>query len=193
VGDNESSFVRAPNDTYIYTPHEKQTFRGAISEDYSNTRIHSKKKMFRVGRGTHLVDNYTEYLMPDGYSIMSTPCFVHRAYLRMFFDPLIVPVSAVKYVEELGDCEDILLSIMVTKFLKDSNRTECGVLATLGATNNGKVLHCYSLLLVLSPFPIVIEGAERSSHSKRSLCLDWFCQLYGHLPLKLSNFIATSI
>lgn len=68
---------------------------------------------------------------PDGYSIMGGPSFVHKAYLEMYFDPTIVPVSAVEYVEKLNNCEDILLSIVVTKFLQDtdtSNVTHTGVL-----------------------------------------------------------------
>ena len=118
------------NKSYIYTPHAERSHSGAISEEH-RANIHPKKAMFRVGRISYLVDKVPEDLKPDGYSIMSTPCFVHRAYLKMYFDPLIVPASAVKYVEEVGDCEDILLSIVVTKFLHDLGKTESGVLASL--------------------------------------------------------------
>lgn len=65
----------------------------------------------------------------DGYSIMGAPSFVHKAYLEMYFDPAFVPAGAVEYVENLNNCEDILLSIVVTKFLQDMNFTRHGVLA----------------------------------------------------------------
>lgn len=66
---------------------------------------------------------------PDGYSIMGVPSFVHRAYLEMFFDPTIVPVSAVQHVKNVNNCEEILLSIVITKFLQDTNSvTKSGVL-----------------------------------------------------------------
>lgn len=60
---------------------------------------------------------------------MSTPCFVHKTYLEMYFDPLMVPAGAVEYVNGIRNCEDILLSIVITKFLQDSNRPQSGVLA----------------------------------------------------------------
>ncbi len=64
----------------------------------------------------------------DGYSIMQSPCFVHKAYLEMYFDPLMIPAGAVEYVEKQKNCEDILLSIVVTKFLQDMNMTQSGVM-----------------------------------------------------------------
>ena len=60
---------------------------------------------------------------------MQAPMFVHRAYLEMFFDPLMVPSSALALVQQVNNCEDILLSIVVTKFLHDLNKPQCGALA----------------------------------------------------------------
>ena len=59
---------------------------------------------------------------------MLVPAFVHRVYLEMYFDPDVVPAGAVEYVEELGNCEDILLSVVVTKFLHDMNMAKSGAL-----------------------------------------------------------------
>lgn len=109
--------------------------------------VDPNKRMMRIGHVLYLLDKVPEDFKPDGYSIMSTPCFIHRSYLQMFFDPLMVPASAVQYVKELRDCEDILLSIVVTKFLHDSNWTQdSGVLCTKGA-RFGKGM---ALLLVIT-------------------------------------------
>lgn len=138
MGYNESSFLRFPNNSYIYMPHEGQAYYGPISKMENAPKINPKKRIFRIGHFAYLANRIDEYLKPDGYSIMSTPCFVHRAYLEMYLDPLIVPATAVEYVEKLRECKDILLSIVVAKFLQDSNRTQCGVLATRGPAMNGK-------------------------------------------------------
>lgn len=64
------------------------------------------------------------------YSIMlMTACFVHKAYLELYFDSHIVPHSVLDYVNSERNCEDILLSVVVTKFLKDIGRPQCGVVA----------------------------------------------------------------
>lgn len=65
----------------------------------------------------------------DGYSIMLTSvCFVHYIYLEMFFDPLIVPSGVLQFIDEKRNCEDIMLSVLVTKFLQDISWPQCGVL-----------------------------------------------------------------
>lgn len=58
-----------------------------------------------------------------------TACFVHKAYLELYFDPHVIPPSVLSYVNEERNCEDILLSVLVTKFLKDIGRPQCGVIA----------------------------------------------------------------
>ena len=64
------------------------------------------------------------------YSIMlMTACFVHKAYLELYFDPQMIPPSVLDYVNDERNCEDILLSVLVTKFLKDIGRAQCGVIA----------------------------------------------------------------
>lgn len=60
---------------------------------------------------------------------MLNSCFIHKAYLEMYFDPNMLPHKALEYVEQRKNCEDILMSVMVTKFLKDTGRSQCGVLA----------------------------------------------------------------
>lgn len=70
---------------------------------------------------------------------MLVPLFVHLVYLEMYFDPLVVPAGAVEYVEELGKCEGILLSVVVTKFLHDMKlaaKSGTLLLATMVTTNN---------------------------------------------------------
>ncbi len=64
------------------------------------------------------------------YSIMlMTACFVHKAYLELYFDPQMIPQSVLDYVNSERNCEDILLSVLVSKFLKDIGRPQCGVVA----------------------------------------------------------------
>ena len=46
----------------------------------------------------------------------------------MFFDPAMVPAGAVKYVQDLMNCEDMLMSVVVTKFMQDANLMQSGVL-----------------------------------------------------------------
>ena len=64
------------------------------------------------------------------YSIMlMSACFVHKAYLELYFDTTIIPQSVLDFVNKERNCEDILLSVLVTKFLKDVGRPQCGVVA----------------------------------------------------------------
>lgn len=78
---------------------------------------------------TRVPEKHVDVLKPDGYSIVNTPSFLHKAYLEMYFDPLMVPAGALEHVDSLQNCEDILLSIVVTKFLQDLKKPQCGVLA----------------------------------------------------------------
>ena len=83
------------------------------------------------------IDNENRTTKSEGYNIMLNSCFLHRVYLEVYFDPLVVPSSLVEYVNDKMNCEDILMSIAVTKFLKDINRPQCGVLAVKsGWTDN---------------------------------------------------------
>ena len=43
----------------------------------------------------------------------------HRAYLEMYFDPDVLPKGIFDYINNITNCDDIALSIMVTKFLED--------------------------------------------------------------------------
>ena len=141
VGFEESSFIfDSNNHRYNFVPHDKQRFIGYKKnsgqqtsnriEIINGTRIlHIGNKTYTLGKVVRNKQPAFDHSKPDGYSIMQAPSFLHRAYLEMFFDPLIVPSSATELVQQVNNCEDILLSIMVTKFLQDSNKPQCGVLA----------------------------------------------------------------
>ncbi len=47
--------------------------------------------------------------------------FIHKAYLEMLFDSEMVPRDLLDYTDKMMNCEDILFTMMVTKFLKDAN------------------------------------------------------------------------
>lgn len=61
-----------------------------------------------------------------GYSIMIPPLFFHRAYLEMMFDPVMIPSKLVTYIDEIMNCDDILMSIVVTKFMQDCGWPQSG-------------------------------------------------------------------
>ena len=58
---------------------------------------------------------------PGSYGIMLPAYFIHKAYLEMFFDPEMVPRDLLDYTDAKFNCEDILFSMMVTKFVQDAN------------------------------------------------------------------------
>ena len=62
------------------------------------------------------------------YAIMLPGFFVHRAYLEMLFDPVMVPAHMLDYVNTVMNCDDILFSMMLTRFLR---RAELAVTAGL--------------------------------------------------------------
>ena len=125
---------------YSFVRHEKQRFIGykknSGQQSSNKIEIINGTRILHIGNKTYALGKVVRNKQPpvfdrnkpDGYSIMQAPCFVHKAYLEMFFDPLMVPPSAVKLVDKLNNCEDILLSIVVTKFLQDSRKPQCGVL-----------------------------------------------------------------
>ena len=65
-----------------------------------------------------------------GYAIMvgATTIF-HRAYLEMYFDEEVLPQGIFKYVNNVMNCDDLALSIMVTKFLEDVSWQQAAALA----------------------------------------------------------------
>lgn len=142
MGFQESGFSKNASGSYVYNPHQQQRYIGLKYKkgQPSNARIELRNgiRILHVGNKTYVLgkplENHAlsmEVSPPDvidGYSIMGVPSFIHKAYLEMYFDQEIVPASAVEYVKELGNCEDILLSIVVTKFLHDMNMMKSGVL-----------------------------------------------------------------
>ena len=70
------------------------------------------------------------------YAIMLPGFFVHRAYLEMLFDPVMVPAHMLDYVNTVMNCDDILFSMMLTRFLR---RTELDVTAGLAVEPTQKI------------------------------------------------------
>ena len=63
-----------------------------------------------------------------GYSIILPAVFIHRAYLKMMFDPAMISPELIAYIDEIMNCDDILINIMVTKFLQDCGLPQGGAL-----------------------------------------------------------------
>ena len=132
-----------PNHNYIYVNYERKRSFGTspsslFIEIVDGIRIlHYKNKTFILGKQPNKISKLSEVTTPttptmtksEGYSIILNSCFIHRAYLEMYFDPLMLPPAAVRYVDNQRDCEDILLNILVTKFLQDVKWSPGGVLA----------------------------------------------------------------
>lgn len=128
--------MKDSSQNYVYARHESQRYIGVRPNEVKHKRIENRNgsSVLRIGNKTYILGKSKSmkkvpYTKPDGYSIMQTPCFIHKSYLEMYFDPLMVPAGAVEYVERMKNCEDILLSIVVTKFLQDTGTMEHGILA----------------------------------------------------------------
>ena len=135
----------------IKSRHRNPTSRlpvGYTIEIVNGTRLlHVRNKTFILGKysgrdGSDMKDSnkmkrsssssghsYYNDSKSEGYNIMLNSCFLHRAYLEMYFDPVVVPVALLEYVNQQMNCEDILMSVMVTKFVSEMYRPQCGVLA----------------------------------------------------------------
>lgn len=141
VGFQESSFSTNSNGSYVYNPHQRRRYVGikykAGQPTKSRIELRNGTRILHVGNKTFFLgkplENHTRPRSApadviDGYSIMGVPSFLHKVYLEMYFDPEVVPASAVEYVEEVDNCEDILLSVVATKFLHDMNMMQPGVM-----------------------------------------------------------------
>ena len=112
VGFEEKIIRIFPNQTYYYS-------------DYSQRFVNLKEST----KSTHAAFQKTKRIQKfDGYGILNS-FFIHKAYLEMFFDPLMLPDGALKYVERLQNCESILMNVVVTKFLGDTRWDQNGPLA----------------------------------------------------------------
>ena len=156
VGFEERSFIKGANGKFIYTNYERRRFLKTMIGKTDSSRLppgytievkdgvrllHVRNKTFVLGKSNlaenqvssshHSAGNLSQKQQKksEGYNIMLNSCFLHRAYLEMYFDPQIVPHSLLEYVDEQKNCEDILMSIVATNFLKDIGRPQCGVLA----------------------------------------------------------------
>lgn len=121
---------------------QKKRSSNSVIEVLNGTRIlHIGNKTYILGKALKKQHKSNDTLIEsaDGYSIMLTSvCFVHRIYLEMFFDPSFVPSGVREEIDKRRNCEDIMLSILVTKFLQDISWPQCGVLAvkaSFGITN----------------------------------------------------------
>jgi len=64
-----------------------------------------------------------------GYSMMvGSITMFHKAYLEMYFDTNIVPAEVVDYIDEIMNCDDLWLNIMISKFLGDISLNKPGAL-----------------------------------------------------------------
>lgn len=153
VGYEERGYVR--NDSFVYTTYNRNQYvlkrtrkhSSNLIEVRNGTRIlHIGNKTYILGKASRtakqMSDSTNTTAQANGYSIMLTSvCFVHHIYFEMFFDPLFVPSGVLQFTDEKRNCEDILLSILVTKFLHDISWPQCGVLAvkaSFGITNLDK-------------------------------------------------------
>ncbi len=76
--------------------------------------------------------NASETIMepvPGSYSIMLPGFFLHKTYLEMLFDQEMVPSEFLEYTDAVMNCEDILVTMMVTKFLRNVGLPQSGGLA----------------------------------------------------------------
>ena len=65
-----------------------------------------------------------------GYSLMiSATTYLHKAYLEMFHDSRFLPRTTIDYIDQLMNCEDLAICVMVGKFLEDIHQPQCAVLA----------------------------------------------------------------
>ena len=72
-----------------------------------------------------------------GYSLMGTgTALMHRTYLEMYHDPEILPKGMIEYINQVRNCEDIGMNVMVTKFLEDVSWTQCSALSVVA---HGKI------------------------------------------------------
>ncbi len=56
---------------------------------------------------------------------------MHRVYLEMFSDHDVLPRSIFEYIDEIMNCDDLAICVMVTKFLKDVSWPQAGVLVVV--------------------------------------------------------------
>jgi hypothetical protein len=155
VGFEERSFILDAAGKYVYTNYERRRFYKIMSQRTKNNNhlppgysveVKDGIRILHVGNKTFVLglenpeydkkkkdkksDNSEQPMQKsEGYNIMLNSCFLHRAYLEMYFDPRMVPPSLVEYVDGQKNCEDILMSVVATKFLRDLGRPQCGVLA----------------------------------------------------------------
>ena len=76
--------------------------------------------------GSAKPDQWAPGLHYSGNSIVLPAIFLHRAYLEMMFDEKMVAKELVEYIDQIMNCDDILMSVVVTKFLKDCGWPQSG-------------------------------------------------------------------
>ena len=58
---------------------------------------------------------------PGNCMMLPGTWLIHKAYLKMFHDPNILPGQMFQYIDKGMNCEDIGMNMMVAKFLTDVN------------------------------------------------------------------------
>ena len=67
-----------------------------------------------------------------GYSLMGTgTAIMNKVYLEMYHDPEILPKGMIEYIDQVQNCEDIGMNVMVTKFLEDVSWPQCSALSVV--------------------------------------------------------------
>lgn len=113
--------------------HSKQQFRQRIV-GYEH-RMHVKQPDGKYHYGPDWQHGGTP--VKFGYSLMGTgTALLHRAYLEMYHDPEILPKGMIEYIDQVRNCEDIGMNVMVTKFLEDVSWPQCSALSVVA---HGKV------------------------------------------------------
>ena len=148
--------MKTPEGEYIYTNYERRRFFNIKADKKRQNHLppgyrieikdgmrllHVKNKTYILGKVAESSDAIVRTMQStasgnngtrkksEGYNIMLNSCFLHKTYLKMYYDPVIIPMSLLDYVNLQMNCEDILMSIVVTKFLKDMGMSQSGVLA----------------------------------------------------------------
>jgi len=98
------------------------------------------------------------------YSLLLTDAaFVHRRWLKSFFNPKIMPPGVLEFVKKHQNCEDIALNFLVAHFTKHPSNFV-----------NGTVY--------VARVPGISNGAGH--YNVRDACLNKFAELYGYMPLE---------
>jgi len=109
--------------------------------------------------GSDEMESQTE-LGSQAYSMVLTgAAFIHMNYLKMFNSTGVVPKAVHKLIDEMHNCEDLAVNVLVGDYLERMDRAQCSGLFVKPAKfislekETGKYLHLtLHTLLLGSPF-----------------------------------------